>query len=816
MDMVSATHRISKKISIILIISLLINISPFAHGQSLWEKTQAGFTKGATAVGKAFQDILPGNITELAKSASSKITSSLKEKLTQLKDKGPQYILSSLLENLDKFGGQVSRVANCMATGNYAHQESCSAQDRAALIAISVTVLALTAALVGFTITVAATSKEVDAQVLNVSKEVQVNGWGPKEVFQRLKNVTEQLKQNVTNMSTCLVKRQCTATQKKILFGMAGTIAALALIAVGTSIGAYLYNRQKEIERTEAAQAAQGAPQKAEGPVLGEMGAYTETSPSWKTKFMQQVTNIIQPVKGAGATLKSAYDTIQQEIKKGAIKTKQQATALFEKMVLKAKNIDELIRETFDVNMASALEQFDVLKNQFVQFKSSLPLLQNQQMMVLKQQLQAIVSYGKKTADDLKNARDAWKNLNLGRILQAKITSQREFATKKAELALEQEKLSTEKFQFEQERDAFYAAQAETESSETVAKKPGVLTKIKQKLGKKPEDTSAQIRDKLAEFEKRNQQFAEREEKLNEKLTMLNQQIAFDQFVTKSNIDKIYPTFVTMLNGLDLTYLDVLIGSLLVKEIIAIIKSPSSLPKSGKIGLIVTIGFSAAHNNIKGGIQHIIDGLGRFGKYAEEALRVKPLITAPKMNTTEIAIALVETGVQIDFIKEAAKKISDIFNRLGPISQTVDNIEKSVSNLENAIKNFRSNITKKFIDTIEQSPLTNIPKAPIILFAALAQGIRTLKISFVRTLMEGSELLRLAMEVIPDAYSVANDFNKFFGEVTGAPFINPKFMEALRVIQTASLPDINEGMKILINNLKADIPEAIEENVAAG
>ncbi len=67
------------------------------------------------------------------------------------------------------------------------------------------------------------------------------------------------------------------------------------------------------------------------------------------------------------------------------------------------------------------------------------------------------------------------------------------------------------------------------------------------------------------------------------------------------------------------------------------------------------------------------------------------------------------------------------------------------------------------------------------------------------------------MKVVPDAYLIANEFNKFFAKVTGSPFVNPQFMQAVSNMQTESLPDINEGMKILIQSLEADLPADSEE-----
>lgn len=809
--MVLQAHHISKKISLIIVIAFIFNITAPLYSQTFLEQAQAGLSKAASAVGKAFQELAPSKIKELASSASSKLMSTLSEKINQLKDQAPNVILPKLLENVDKLGQQVGRVASCMATGNYTDQEKCSSQDRAALIAVATTVVALTAVLLGFTIGIAATSKEVDSTMENVSKQAQVEGWSPQAVFARLQNTASQFKQNIASMDTCLRKRQCTKTQKNILWGTAITIMVFATIAVGIGIGSYLYSREKAKKAEQSGQEAQAVPvQKATGPLLGAMGAFTDVLPAWKTKFMQQVSKIIQPVQGAGATLKSAYETIQQEIKKGAVTTAKQATELFEKMVLKAKSIDDLIRETLDVNLANALEQFNTLKNKFVTFKNTLPELWSKDMVTLRNQLQDLVNYGKQTADRIDEARDAWKKLNIGRIAQAKFTSAQEFANKKVEVALEQEQLSKEKFALQEEIDAFYAAQQEAEPSGTTALKPSLGQKIKQKIGKKPQDTSSQIRQQMADFERRQKQLEQKEEKLQEKLTLINRQIAFDQFVNKKNLDEIYKTFVAMINGLKLAYLDNVLVDLLGKTLVDIIVTPSSLPASGKIGIVVTLGLTAANNNIRGGLLHITDGISRFIKYAREATHVQPLITAPKMDTKQLAEALLETSANIELIKEGASKIPAILKLKQPILDEVNAIEKAINNLESAIKSFKPTVIQKFMDTISAAPLTSIPKAPAILLASLAEGIRTLKIALINTINHSAQLLQLSIQVVPDTFYIVNKFNDFFREATGAPFINPQFMQAISNIQTSSLPEINEGMKILVNSLQADMPDTQE------
>jgi hypothetical protein len=181
------------------------------------------------------------------------------------------------------------------------------------------------------------------------------------------------------------------------------------------------------------------------------------------------------------------------------------------------------------------------------------------------------------------------------------------------------------------------------------------------------------------------------------------------------------------------------------------------------------------------------------------------------MDTTQIIEALLRTSTNISFIRAAGKRLDVLLEMKQPLLQIISNLETSIDQLEYAIKNFRSSITNQFINTITKSPLMNIPKAPVILWAALAQAIRSLKIALIKSLQHCAELLHISLQVIPEAYSIANELNTFFAKITGNEIINPQFMHIVRIMLTATLPDINEGMKILITNLQADIPELQEQ-----
>ncbi len=190
---------------------------------------------------EAFQKKLPGLIGK----ARSQVKGSLASAYQKVRGLKAETVINKLLENVTKLGNQIGKIKTCMLSG-----EGCSPGERAAFYATAITILALTAVVVGFTITVAATSKEPDQElnkaIESTSKEVE--GWKPAAVFQRLKNKLASFKQNLLAMKQCLIKRKCTKQQKRALYGTAAGIVALVTIAIGIGVGANNYTQKQEKE----------------------------------------------------------------------------------------------------------------------------------------------------------------------------------------------------------------------------------------------------------------------------------------------------------------------------------------------------------------------------------------------------------------------------------------------------------------------------------------------------------------------------------------------------------------------------------------
>lgn len=222
-------RTLSKKVSYILILSIALNSVGTIYPQ---EKLKGIY--------QSVKGVFSEKIGKLASTASQSIKGNLSSAYDKVRRLGPAAVISQLQKEVESLGGKVGYMGNCMIKG------TCSQTERAAFIGTSIAVLALTTAVVGITLTIAATSKEVESVTKTTSQEVQ--GWGAQQIFQRLGNTIGNFKQSLTSLKKGMLARQLTRGQKKFLYGTALSIAALTTIAVGVGVASYLYTEKKKNE----------------------------------------------------------------------------------------------------------------------------------------------------------------------------------------------------------------------------------------------------------------------------------------------------------------------------------------------------------------------------------------------------------------------------------------------------------------------------------------------------------------------------------------------------------------------------------------
>ncbi len=230
---------ISRTLSLILV-SLIAISSVGTTLPADWLKRRA---QQAKQVAGSASGALRGGVEKLSSAASGKITSGLSSAYDRVRRMGPAAVVSQLQNQVENLGNKVGYMGNCMVKG------TCSNAERAAFIGTSVTVLALTAAVVGVTLSVAATSKEVDSVTKATTQEVK--GWGPEQIFQRLNNTVTNFKRSLASLKEGMLKKQLTRGQKKFLYGTALSISALVTLAVGVGVASYVYAEKRQAARPE-------------------------------------------------------------------------------------------------------------------------------------------------------------------------------------------------------------------------------------------------------------------------------------------------------------------------------------------------------------------------------------------------------------------------------------------------------------------------------------------------------------------------------------------------------------------------------------
>ncbi len=261
-------RRLSRNISFMLIGSLVLSTVGATYPQDRLKKA-FGSAKGAVF----------GGASKLASTATNRIKGGLSSAFNNVKQMDRTVVIDRLQKQVESLGQKIGYMGNCMAKG------TCSQAERTAFIATSVTVLALTVAVVGGTLSVAATSKEVESVTRVTSQEVQ--GWGPQQVFQRLANTTNNFKRSLSELKQGMLKKELTRGQKKFLYGAAISIAALVTIAVGAVVASYLYAEKKESEQEK--KDPLGEIQKSEG-AFGQFFDRIVRVKKEGSNFLQQAT----------------------------------------------------------------------------------------------------------------------------------------------------------------------------------------------------------------------------------------------------------------------------------------------------------------------------------------------------------------------------------------------------------------------------------------------------------------------------------------------------------------------------------------------
>lgn len=704
------------------------------------EPAQRGwFTRAKESISQSVPQIAKQSIEgikRLTQPITEKITNQLSSTLSAVQQKiqqeGPRALIPMLEKALTQFGLKIGTVSACML-----RQEGCTGSERAAFIGSAILVLALTAALIGYTVTVATTAQEIEAQTSRVSYEVQ--GWGARAIFNRLKNTVESFKETLNSMKSCLITRQCTKGQKKLLYGTAATITALATIAVGIGIGSYIYaQRNKELDQEpvapsmpeqEALSPIEPTPSKdLLEPFQEEMGGDIETAPSRWQQFFNSTIGIANP-----EPLKRLYTRISDAVKAGTIKTKEKIADAYTDLLSRTQNFKELINQTFNI-------QLDKLKEVFGSIKDSIA------------ELGQIISrpsayYFGSFANQLNDLVSFIKDLLGSEQTQEKYQER-------------QDKLDLRIAQLAEQYDALVQA--------------GIFNKPKEELSKSEKND-------LQAYEKERTAVEKANDALSKAKIGTSVWSAVKKVHTPKAVNEAARQIIEKINNLDLANVGAL-SNLTLQAISKLISAGKRLhTTAGRIGAIIS------DDHIQEGLDQLSSAIASLGSNIKNLVAIRPLIIAPQdFKTTQMIKGAFKavSGDLFKYLRQHRNQIENLVPNIATITQLIDPIQIAIGVFKNHLENISSNTKDEFVRLIKAAPLSNIPRAATVLQNSLRVSILSTKLTFNNLLEKISKILSEINSIAPNALILLAGLDKRISEIINTKFFNDGVTAQLQAIVT--------------------------------
>ncbi len=752
-------YRLPNHIAYILSFSLIIGPTSI-HSQNYYAKTKEKASQAASWI-------------------AGKIQGGLSNALSSIRNLKGETLVTTLQEKTEQLGQKVGYMATCIAKG------SCSNSERAAFIGTSLLILALTAGVIGYTVSVASSSKEIDEQVSRTNK--QISGWGPSQIFERLTNRITEFKESLTSLRSGIQSRTLTKAQKNFLYGTALSITALVVIALGIGIGSYVYSQKKEAERAADAQNTEEETQEPSSNLVDNEDQEFDDNPATEEEirsanpWQQFMLKGIDVVKGGPKLLKDAYETIKEKVKKGSLKTKEQIVQAYYNAIDFAKNIGSILENSLDVSITKMKEGYKNVKDALEQFKTAISnpkeLLAQSGIDWFSGQESFISSIDKfasyiKGLDVMKDdAEEAWDKLSIFKIAHAKGLTAEEFQQKKFELAQQEQQLYIKRSSIEKEYAAIMQSNLDAKA---IVKKKESLAKAKLNLDK--------------EFK----------ELANDK-EILRLKQNFDRFVSpKYWAEQYYPDLISYINNLKLSSL----GKAAQITMNSLGKITQGLAYLANHGGRIGQRLFPNSKEIGEGLTILSRELPALGENFKNLLSVSPIITIEHIKPSQVTVAALKafTEKKARFLKEHLPKIKNVIDKVKEIQGRVIPLEEKMKALTLWFELFKERVTEQFKSALLKEK--RIGKAAKIARDAVISVVTKQKIALNEILEELPFIIRTALEMLPDVNTMFVDFNSTMKNILGKAPINEELIARLMPITGTRIPNIYEGFKRISNGTK--------------
>ena len=785
MTTLKRNHKLSKSILLFTITTLLLNTTLQTHAAvgDTWRRV-------GSSIKETLQDKLPSLISKTKSSVKAGVASVYKK--VQGFDR--KILIDKLLGNVAKLGGQIGKIKDCMLFGS-----QCSSSERAAFYATAITILALTAAVVGFTITIAATSEEPDRELSQAieSTSQEVQGWKPEAVFQRLSFKLLSFKQGLLSMQECLSTRKCSRQQKRTLYATAATIVALVTVAIGIGIGSYLYAERKR--KPEGAALSEEVAPSADTPEDLSMEEFDD-NPVTPTGLSRKI-NIL---KGKARTLKEAYDAARQatidQVRKLATKTagkitdartkihsiQEQASQAFLDTLNKSSNFfSTVIEETIGVNTQTVRKKVEDIRGRFNEIEHLFVSTGKEKLFSFQRGINDLLAYFGQIRADIKDASSAISKLSKTEIVGAKFKSYETLATKKTQLA--QKIASLEEQQI----------------------------RIRARLDEIAASDPSQYQDEIVQLTRANNRFEDEKLPLITEKSIIEHQYDIKR-ITSEYLNKMYSGTIERVNNLNLKPFGQAVN-LFFKAFGNAVETVGRLPKQAGLAFIIP------KAEAESSIQEIARGIYSLGEHIQKALSIQPVITTETRTVQSLVASVIKASTNPTFIWHTTKetfgqlrqhlpalktKLKSVFGKLDPATTPntpAQNLVEFNITVKAFLEQFSSEeLKREFVQKIRSAPLQNIPRAPKILLSLVLEKMKPMQKIFYKTLTSSTEFIASTVQSIPAIFNLIYGLNHFM-QLTEKekPFFNQQIIEELRQISTESIEHLSRGTSQLLRALAA-------------
>ena len=489
-----------------------------------------------------------------------------------------------------------------------------------------------------------------------------------------------------------------------------------------------------------------------------EMGDFNETTPieEPKSATARYFAKSIEVIKGGPKLLKEAFIKVKEQVRKGAIKTRDGIVQAYLKAVEFTNNLRNILLNSLGIALDKLQQGYAAVKEGFSNFVT---ILRNPRDAVTKQtsiqmkedfsiSVKNLVSYLNTLKEVSVKGMNAIKNLDKEALAGA--------LTKTSEtLSHYKEGLNR---QMAEARERF--------------------NKFRTIEGKK----AAEEKNKIEKFIN----------KLEEKQIQYKLQEDFRFFANPKLWEERYRLLIERLNALNFKAIGAL-ADLIGSGVSNIFKGFRYLHSAGgKVGALLF----PETATMADGLRDLEKGTKSLGNNVASLLAINPIFTIQALSEIKVNWReLKEFGGKEKklFVKGEIEALKNIANAANVLSTEFNILMGNMQKQFEWITNFKSEVIAQVKEALLQNK--NIRNAAQILRTAVITALEKKREAMNIVIAQLSSIAGKVKELAPMLLFALQNINNSIQDILGKPFINQQFIQKINEIATINIPNINEGLK---------------------